>query len=163
MLSWFKRKAQKKITATFEDEINRFILGLQGGSASEVGSIVAVANHCRNHLEKIYGWNLDYPNLVAQADFVAAVTLRRMIGELQEQNSVLVPGLMVWLHSIRASQTAEIRVRGRAMWAQLSRGIPHAVQAASEMSSLTGVIIDVVGVGRVPLNLGPNPGSEISQ
>jgi hypothetical protein len=61
---------------------------------------------------------------------------------------------MVWLHSIRSSETPEIRVRGREMWAELERGIPHADDGADGFR-LLGVNLDIDGAERIPENLTP--------
>lgn len=67
----------------------------------------------------------------------------------------MATGLMVWLHSIRASQTPEIRVRGREMWAELRRGIPYARAVATDFQAYVGMVLKIDGVERIPENLWP--------
>jgi len=159
MFGWLKRKAQLKIISTMEQDINRFIMGLKGASPPEVGMVVVFANHWRNVLERQFNWNLDHPDLVAATDIVAALRLNRMIREVQKKDAAKAAGLMVWLHTIRASETPEIRLLGREMWAQLSRGIPHTEQAADGVFQVFGVFMDTTGIDRVPENLRPCPPS----
>jgi hypothetical protein len=154
MFGWLKRKAQLKIIASMEQDISRFIAGLKGASAQEVGMIVLGANHWRNVLESKFGWNLDHPDIVAMRDIGAAVTLNGMIRDVQKVNPAMAPGLMVWLHSVRASQTPEIRALGREMWSQLARGIPHVEETAHGLVAHLGVRLDPNGYDRMPENLG---------
>ncbi len=71
MFGWLKRKAEIAIVSSQTTDIERFILGLKGGSPREVGAIVAMSAHWRNLLEAEYGWNLDAPDLVALQDIGA--------------------------------------------------------------------------------------------
>ena len=44
MFGWLKRRAQIAILNSFDTDIERFLLGLQGMDAVEVGGILAMAN-----------------------------------------------------------------------------------------------------------------------
>jgi len=50
MLGWIKRKAQIAILKSMDEDIERFIAGIKGGSALEVGMIVVQATNNRNFL-----------------------------------------------------------------------------------------------------------------
>ena len=154
MFGWLKRKAELKIISTMEEDINRLILGLKGGSPSEVGMVVVFTNHWRNVLEKQFNWNLDHPDLVALAEIGVAFRINRMARTVQKEEPATAAGLMVWLHTIRASETPEIRVLGREMWAQLARGIPYAEEAADGIFHVFGIRLNTTGVQRIPTNLG---------
>ena len=47
-------------------------------------------------------------------------------------------GAIVWLHTLRALSTPELRHLGRQMWQQLQRGQPRASEALRELESVTG-------------------------
>jgi len=158
MFGWLKRKAQLKIVAAQEQDINRFILGLKGASPQEVGATVAIANHWRNLLENDRRWDLDHPDLVMVADPGAAMLIGGLIRRLQKDNPLMASGLMVWIHTLRASSTPEIRQLGREMWSQLARGIAHAEDASHGFAQLLNVKLDTRGVYRIPTNLRPLDG-----
>ena len=158
MFGWLKRKAELKIISTMQEDINRFILGLRGGSPSEIGTVVVFANQWRNQLEERFNWDLSYPNLVAAKDISSTIRLNQMVRAAQKEQSAGAAGLMVWLHTLRASDTPELRLLGREMWAQLARGIPHAKDAAEGIFDVFGVRMDTTGVERIPENLGPLTG-----
>jgi hypothetical protein len=160
MFGWLKRRIQMAVVNSFDQDIDRFISGLKGAGDSEVGAIVACATHWRNVLEAQFGWDLDHPDLVVAAqDIGAAMKLNRMIREVQQSEPAMAVGLMVWLHSVRASQTPEIRLRGREMWAELERGIPHAYDGAEGFRIVGGMNLNIEGVERIPENLAPAGGS----
>jgi hypothetical protein len=161
MFGWLKRRAQLAVISSFETDIDRFILGLRGASSSELGCIVALTSHWRNALAATFGWNLDHPDLVSVQDMGAAMKVNRMIRDVQQREPFYAPGLMVWLHSIRASQTPEIRLRGREMWSVLAGGIPFAEQAAEDLQVM-GVHLFIDGFERIPQNLTPIAGRQQS-
>jgi hypothetical protein len=161
MFGWLKRQVQVAVANSFDQDIDRFIRGLKGAGDSEVGAVVACAAHWRNTLEAQFGWNLDHPGLVAAVqDVGAAMKLNRMIREVQKREPAMAVGLMVWLHSVRASQTPEIRLRGREMWAELERGIPHSYSDAEGYELVGGVRLNIDGVDRIPENLAPAGGRD---
>jgi hypothetical protein len=124
-------------------------------TAQEVAGLVVFAAHWRNALEEGFGWDLDHPDFVAVQDIGAATRLNRMIRDVQKQEPVMAAGLMVWLHSVRASQTPEVRSRGREMWAELERGMDYAYSAAVDLRAL-GLQLNTKGLDRMPQNLLPD-------
>jgi hypothetical protein len=153
MFGWLKRRVQIAVVNSFEKDIDRFIRGLKGAGPQEVGAILACAAHWRNVLEAEFGWDLDHPDLVASMqDIGAAMKLNRMIREVQQKEPAMAVGLMVWLHSIRASQTPEIRMQGREMWDQLQRGTRHVFEGAASYNAF-GFYLNTHGFWRKPENL----------
>lgn len=70
-------------------------------------------------------------------DALAVMPIGRRIKKAQRKgNFVAAAGLLVWLHSLRALNAAELRDLGRLMWRELARGFPHienALQRADQM------------------------------
>ena len=67
----------------------------------------------------------------------------RPIGHLikkaqRKGNFVAAAGLMVWLHSLRALNAAELRDFGRVMWGELRRGFPHIENALQRTDQVFG-------------------------
>jgi len=121
----------------------------------EIGGVLALACHWRAKLEKHFGWNLDDPDLVIVSDIACAMKVRRMINEVQEKEPTTAAGLMVWLHTLRATQTPEVRPKAREMWAQLQRGLPYVEEAAETLQIVTGHVVQTKGAERIPQNLRP--------
>ena len=159
MFGWLKRKVQISSLNAIEEDLDRFLLGLKGSDSSELGLIVAVASHWRNRLETEFGWNLDYPDTVEAQDPTAPLKLVKMIRQNQmgrnDPMNLMAAGLMVWIHTLRASARPELRLKGREMWGELCRGIPHADSAVSIIAQHHGLHIDAHGAERVPDNLQP--------
>jgi hypothetical protein len=152
MFGWLKRRAQIKFARMMIEDIERFNAGLRGISNEEMGAILAQAYHWMHALEREFGRDLENPDLTAAAHPEAAITVNRLIREMQKRNQSLAPGLMVWLHSLRASDVPEVREHGRAMWGQLLRGEPHVVSGADSFRTF-GMALDISARGRRPTNL----------
>jgi hypothetical protein len=59
--------------------------------------------------------------------------------ELQKQGrQVQAPGLLVWVHTLRAEARLELRYLAKEMWQQLERGFPSAEDAAVQYASIFG-------------------------
>jgi hypothetical protein len=59
---------------------------------------------------------------------------------------------MVWLHTIRATITPELRFKGRILWKELARGFP-CVGGAAYGLVVAGFILNVDGYEAVPVGL----------
>jgi hypothetical protein len=111
-------------------EIQTFIDGLRAVDSEELGLVVAQAAHWRSKIEA-EGIPISDPIAVHGADPTVVLSLIRIVQQMQRQNRQHeAPGLMVWVHSLRAGNSFELRNKAREMWSQLARGFPHAVEAA---------------------------------
>lgn len=152
MFGWLKRKAQIAATSAMRADVDRFILALRGADPHEVGGVLACTYHWMHKLNELYGWDLRQPYVVDSQDPAVAIKINRLLREVQQRQQVLAPGLMVWLHTVRATQTPELRVTGREMWTLLLRGSPH-LREGAEMFALYGMQLDRSRAGQVPDNL----------
>lgn len=57
---------------------------------------------------------------------------------------------MIWLHTFRAELRLELKYAAKQMWAQISRGVPHAELAAHDYFSTTGQRLNTIHVGIIP-------------
>jgi len=155
MFGWLKRRARIAVVNSLNADLERFLLSLRGAEPMEIGGVLALACHWRGKLEKHFGWNLDCPDLVIVSDTAGAMKVRQMIREAQEKEPTMAAGLMVWLHTLRATQTPEVRPKAREMWAQLERGLPYVEEAAETLQIVTGYALQTQGADRIPQNLRP--------
>lgn len=80
------------------------------------------------------------------------------IRSLQKKGrAVDVPGLIVWLHSVRAFVNPRVRLHVRRMWRELSRGFDHARVAAMQFQETTGQRFNLEGYDLIPKGLEPEP------
>jgi hypothetical protein len=154
MFGWLKRKAQIASVNAMATDIDRFVMGLRGASAEEIGGILASTYHWMEFLERKFGWNLDHPDLVIANDLFASMTVGKCARRIQGKEPAMATGLMVWLHTLRASGTPELRLRGRELWSQLNRGAEHVQRGAGMFKTMIGLELDLRCQGRVPRNLG---------
>lgn len=152
MFGWLKRRAQMKFARMMIDDIERFNAGLRGISDEEMGAILAQTYHWMGVLENEYNCDLEHPDLFAATRPEAAITVNHMIRQIQKRNQALAPGLMVWLHSLRASSVPEVREHGRAMWKELQRGEAH-LRSGADSFGVFGMPLDISARGRWPTNL----------
>ena len=64
--------------------------------------------------------------------------------------------LMLWVHTLRSAESPELYFLGRHIWAQMSRGFPHAESAAFDFFQETGKPLILTRLGDFPEGLGPN-------
>lgn len=141
MFGWVKSKIQKASTDTMRDDLQRFIVSLQGASDDEIATIVCVACVIRLNLSSsptLPPASLDIGRMDTSIDgSMVSLRLNRLISEFQKNGQLSdATGCMVWLHSVRALQNPELRGLGRQMWSELSRGFTEVDEVASEMYAL---------------------------
>jgi hypothetical protein len=155
--NWIKRKIQLAGIKGAREDLERFVESLRGQSDKEVGAIVAMAAVVRVALrqsgvlpDELLQVSADPEQVMAQIA-VAKAVLRYQSEKRYEEAT----GALVWLHSLRALSTPEIRRLGREMWRQLGRGQLHALTVLQDMGipSLSDVTAEC---SRVPNNLDPS-------
>jgi hypothetical protein len=157
MFGWFKKKKHVATVEQIEQDLVRFVLALRGANAEEIGSILACTYYWMTVLEEQNGWNLDYPDLIAGQDPTAVEKIVELLVEVRKRcDPALVTGLMVWLHTFRATTIPHLRLKGREMWAQLMRGMPHVDDGATAFQLFVGVQVNLSNAGRIPQNLLPS-------
>ena len=154
--SWIKRKAQLAGIKAAREDLERFVESLRGQSDKEVGAVVAMAAVVRvalrqsgllpDELLKV----TDDPQQ-AMVQLAVAKAIRRYQAEKRYEEAT---GAMVWLHSLRALSTPEVRRLGREMRRQLHRGQLHALKVLQELGipSLSDVTLEC---SRIPNDLDP--------
>ena len=139
-------------------EILEFIEGLSAMDGHELGLLVACANDTRLKILGRDGYNLGDPvGLIAREPFFTFHLVKQVHRMQRQGKTVESSQLMVWVHTLRASENIKIRNHGRAMWQQLSRGFPHVATAAQDFQQMTGVSLDTNGFDSFPLGLTPEP------
>lgn len=145
-------------TNTQAKELEKFVSNLRALDGAEVGMIVALATRQRHILAVEYGWFLLDPFVTLQRDPGAAITLNALIRAAQRRGQEpLAAGMMVWLHSLRAMQSPELRQGGRDLWRQLQRGFPYCDQAQDEFYAVSGEVMNLHDHDQIPIGLTPDP------
>lgn len=155
-VGWISRKIGDWAVNTQRKELEQFVSNLRAIDGEEIGMVLAVATEKRHTLANLLGWNLLDPVAVELTDISAAMTLNRLIRDAQKAGDpVSASGLMVWLHTLRAANTLELRQLGRDMWGQLERGFPHCENGQAGMLRLGGPYLDIEGFDEFPCGLTP--------
>lgn len=155
MFGWLKRKAQFSIIKQMEDDLDRFLVSIRGTDAHDIGTVMAIATHWR-HIFKYHGVNLLEPIAAEQKQIFLCREINKLITTSQKNNKPeFASGLMVWLHTVRAATTPEIRLKGRMLWGELRRGFPHVEDGALLVHQLTGVSLETDGYSQIPQDLNP--------
>lgn len=155
--NWLGKKIGEWATNTQREEMGKFVDLLKGMDGEEIGMLVAVATHMRHELES-EGHHLLDPIIYTSQNPKICALLNGLIGSLQKEGKTPdAAALMVWLHTSRAGQTAELRSLGRAIWGELQRGFIHASSAAKSFEALAGVRLNTSGFDSFPIGLTPVP------
>jgi hypothetical protein len=142
---------------------DKYIQTIDGYSDIERGQLVLDAQHTRIAWEEQLGLNsilFLHPFAVEPAE-LAKFSLR-VSGNIElAQNAgqfAVAAGGLVWLHSLHAVQSPELRLHGRKLWGLLSRGFQHAHALAAgvhfrfhnEISARLVVELDAIPTGLEP-------------
>jgi len=147
--SWTLRTQQR--------EMQSFVGQLAAMDGCEIGLLLAVATHMRNNLED-EGKMLMDPIVTIPVDPSPILILRGMITEYQKARSMSdAAAAMVWLHTMRVGARHELRGTARAMWRELSRGMPHVSGASVDVYRMTGQFPRIYGHDEYPKGLTPEP------
>jgi hypothetical protein len=146
MFGWIKKRIEDASTDAMKNDIERFIASLKGAGDEEIATMLIVANVLRINLTKMgkipaAALDLSIPRLgdIEIKCDMCPITLSSAIKQFQKIGQPTdALGCMIWLHSVRALNVPEIRVLGRDMWRQLSRGFVHLDDAIEDMSALIG-------------------------
>lgn len=148
--SWALKRQRK--------EMQQFIDGMAAMDGQEIGYLVANATDLRNRLEKAGFQSLLDPIVFYSANPTCTIQIAGMIQDFQKAGDLqAAAALMVWAHTLRAAARPELRMQGRVLWGQLSRGFPHAEQAARDMMTFSLKSMDMAGFDQYPIGFTPDP------
>jgi hypothetical protein len=138
---WIKKKVYDAGYKSGLEEIERFILSLRGQSDEEVGMLLAIATVIRLNL--FNGGRLSNEILnfeVSESEHSQAqMYISNLVREFQKANQKTdAAGAMVWLHSLRSQGYPELRIKGRELWSELSRGFEHVTDAIYDLENMSG-------------------------
>lgn len=125
---WIINKIKSFIANTSSAEIDTFIQSLRGLSDEEISLLLAesyIARATCIHIgilpsEAFTNDDIGDGKELSKISYV----LSKVIRDQQKQGKLnTAAALMIWLHSARSMLTPEIRIKGREMWGELSRGL----------------------------------------
>jgi hypothetical protein len=158
MLSiWFRRRDQLAPVDGVREDLERFVDSLRGMSDDEVGAVVAFAAIARVALRRAGVFPDELLQITsakkqANAQLAVARVVRRYRAERRFAEAT---GVMVWLHTLRALSTPQVRHLGREMWRQLQRGPLQALVVLQDMR--VPLLSDVtMECSRIPHDLHPD-------
>lgn len=131
-MSWLKRKTYNWALKVNTEEMNRFILSLRGMDDHDISMLMASALTIRIDVRRSgekFDDALDLGSGMSPIDRDAnLIQMNRYIKAFQKEGQPeSAAGVMVWLFSLRSIVYPEIRILGREMWGQLSRGFDDVV------------------------------------
>lgn len=162
MIGWLKRTALAASSKVQENEIRAQTQMFKGMSDDEIGFLVAGSTILRLRYmsegiipPEALDLSLERDDL--KMDMVP-IRLGKFIRDFQKMGQPTDAAFtMIWLHSTRSLCNLDIRVFGREMWAEISRGFPYAREQLVEiekMSAKTREISDK-DLEFVPIGLEP--------
>ena len=122
---WFKRKLYNIGYKAGYKDFERILLILRGFSKYEIAVLLINATLIRLRLEVtgvLPAGILDLKLPEVTHDY-CLISLNLVVKQLQKDNELEdAAAAMIWLHSLRAQTYIELRIMGREMWKELSRG-----------------------------------------
>jgi hypothetical protein len=125
-LGWVRKKTDRWVSNRATDELNQFLIRLKGMSDEELGLVAAQAAHTSAAMSEA-GIDLQDPHATLLTHPRILSDLTTAVIELQKRGrQVQAPGLLVWVHTLRAVARLELRYLAKEMWRQIARGFPWA-------------------------------------
>lgn len=126
--------------------------------AHEIAAVLALATMQRNALTDTLGWDLLDPMMAMMRDRHLAIKINALIRQKQKQGDFhSAAGLMIWLHTLRAGTSLDLRSSGREMWRELQRAFPHVPAVANGMLAANFEQVNLDGYDQFPIGLTPDP------
>ena len=156
VLSWLHNKLHRRAIRIQQRDLEAFVDMISQMNSDTIGTLLVNATHMRNVLESLYGWNLLCPfEELARNPFIT-MRLARLTRRAQKEKAFRTSAaLMVWLHTMRAVQSLQLRGLGRRLWKEIGRGRMHFYSAAEEWYLLTGRAPQTDGFLQTPDGLEP--------
>jgi hypothetical protein len=142
--SWIKRKIDRRVSDQAADELNQFLIRIEGLDNKELGLVAAQAADVCARMHAEAGIDLLNPvAVIAESPHLGMKITSTVINMQKKGMQATVPGMMVWMHTLRAEDRLELRHAAKEMWRVIARGFPHAELAAFEFETLTGLRLEI--------------------
>ena len=143
MFKWLQNRTEKYASDSATSDLSTFVQSLRGMDSEELGMVVAIAAVIRMNLRqagRLPDEALDIGSPIEPMKLeMIRVALSRLVREFQKLNQPTdAVGAMVWVHSLRALRYPPVRLLGREMWKELTRGMPHSPAALGLIRQKTG-------------------------
>jgi hypothetical protein len=140
--NWLRRRIELAGVQSGTQDLERFVASLHGMSDTELATLVVIATAVRVSLrmngqapDEAYGLT----NFPPKEQAIVQLFVSGLVKKFQTSGrQAYAAGAMVWLHTLRAGSTPELRLLGRRMWGELTRGFPHVSEAIEDMGTVTG-------------------------
>jgi hypothetical protein len=149
---WMLQRRARKLSDQLTYEINSFLTRLRGLDATDLGMVAALAGDLQFRMlregDRVDLYNPEYA-LMRAPDLLDGLTALGL--KLQRSGfEARVPGILVWVHTLRACRYLEVRFAAKQMWEIVGRGFPWAEMGAQNFEDVLGFEIRFDSPLRVP-------------
>jgi hypothetical protein len=149
---WIASRRARKLSDQLTYEIDAFLLRLRGLDPTDLGMVAALAADLHYRMSR-EGDEVDLYNpelaLIRVPDLLDGLTSLGL--KLQRSGfEARVPGILVWVHTLRACRHLEIRYAAKQMWQLVEEGFPWADLGAEAIRDVTGFELRYDSPLRVP-------------
>lgn len=157
-MNWFARKFQSWAVGVQEREAYDYLAKIRVMDSDEIAGIVVMVAQFREQFIATEGIDLIEPAIALHLRPDLALEIGAIIRDCQRNGGkTYASGVMVWLHSVRAQTSLEVRSVVRRIWGELERGFPFAEAMAHEMAMNGAPIAPQLEFGVFPAGLSPKP------
>lgn len=150
---------RNKIIKSQENTLKQYIQSIQGMDEEEIAHLILMATIMRN--VSLKNWGVDYldPIIELEKNHLIILDILNVIKDFQKSKQYHHAGYFsVWLYTFRSVSEPELRIYGKRLWQELSRGIKYIREnpdiVVNSVSSFSG-IADTTGYHEIPLGLQP--------
>jgi len=134
-------------------EFENFLLQVRNMADADVGMLLAMAINQRNTLEEL-GYNVSDPIIYYHQNPNICLFLNGIIRDFQKKREPQdAAATMVWLFTMRAAASLELRQLGKELWKELERGIPYIFESKETVEIITGEELIIEGFLEIPIGM----------
>ena len=144
-----KFKVKKQI-AERQQQMEAFVKTIRERNDVDLGYTLLLATYVR-HKVKEDGYDLLLTNMKYELNQQACAKLGQMIQEFKHnQQPPMMYACMIWVYTMNAATSMDLRSQGRQMWCELRRGAPHVKENLARATKLLGEEPDYTGFDNWP-------------
>lgn len=154
MLKFLKSVFDRWNINSLEKEVLQYMKILKGLDSVEIADLIIASTAIRNKFLLDFQVDLFLMKINDEHSIEVYKAISRMVFVSKEHNQpFMAAGYMLWLHTLRCISEPELRLHGKEMWREVSRGIPAVALRQEHLENSSGHKLDVSGYDKIPCYL----------
>ena len=134
----FSKFGAKKQVAERQQQMEMFVKSIRERSDADLGYTLLLATHVRHEIKGM-GYDMLMTNMQYELNQQTCARLSQLIQEYKgKQLPPMLYACMIWVYTMNAATSMDLRSLGRQMWRELRRGEPHVTEGVARATAMLG-------------------------